>query len=403
MSTTDEADVVETLPVEVSFQSIDGCKQAKQTADALMMMQTTQITAGTRSPARLLQDDAATAAPANAASTATNANHEAIPATRPTKSHFGGLIGSSNALRPFKSPVTRADSPSGGTDIGTPAKRARLNASTPSRSSGLTSTIGALRSSNAASKPFKSPFSKVKTATGDGGATNENQNEACSMTSLQLAAALPALEKKLAMLKSAKRNIAARERALESADNTDRIRELSQKWLIAGREAADDLWSQMKDSYGDDAEQLNANKSVSTFDSGFSNWGWDKPESTAADDKTARLEAALDAMTEEERQSVYRDLDIEEEKGELPTIEQIIAARRSKVKDQPTLFVKAGEYQHGRATEHDDTDDDRDNHDNHDNHDTAEPEEPEEPEIDEGPQAEKATGMARMLQGCGVP
>ena len=217
------------------------------------------------------------------------------------------------------------------------------------------------------------------------------------MTSLQLAAALPALEKKLAMLKSAKRNIAARERALESADNTDRIRELSQKWLIAGREAADDLWSQMKDSYGDDAEQLNANKSVSTFDSGFSNWGWDKPESTAADDKTARLEAALDAMTEEERQSVYRDLDIEEEKGELPTIEQIIAARRSKVKDQPTLFVKAGEYQHGRATEHDDTDDDRDNHD------TAEPEEPEEPEIDEGPRAEKATGMARMLQGCGVP
>ena len=235
----------------------------------------------------------------------------------------GGLLASEKSMKPFRSPMTVRSTHTAS------LSSANMGAETPTKQSlssfPISSNVTIARpkvtpyrpipskSSNSANpalnKPFRSPFASKSISH-----SSPMQSSSSAMSSLQLSTALPAIERRLAMLKNARRHIDAKKKGLETADNTTHILELSQKWLQAGREAAEMLLEITKDHYSE--PQQGGSGGFGEF-GGSSNWGW----ATTDDGSEAirsRMEDDLDDMSERDREKAIRAIDQDEERYPLP-------------------------------------------------------------------------------------
>lgn len=403
------------------------------------------------------------------------------------QTYVGGMLASNKAMKPFRSPMIARKDSTGGIDNGastsTPSKSAATHGTKsllgwPSILAASTSSPGSVSSpvttsqttprpssfapvkmpstpANAAlNKPFKSLFGRtpqISNAENSAQLTaNMLDKDGNPMSSIQLAAALPKLERRLALLKDAKRHRIASEKGLESADNTEHIKELSLKWLEKGREAAEMLYELVKDTmdnYGD------AQNGSSGFGYGFEqdksnngggNWGWDTSdpqaqgtegrrrrtggsswkETGSVDRLRQQVSDAIDSLAEEERKALYEEL--EEEGDDLPDLdpEEAIARLRKKRASSSTYDKKpkrARRDNNDEEVEHDTDnescdeeherkliDDREDVEDNdalsdtaHDEEETAvrSEEDKEDMEIDDDP---TKRGLAKLLIQCGI-
>lgn len=346
----------------------------------------TAANASTPSKASMSSTSVSTATPA----ISTNPSRTAAKG----KTYVGGMLASNKAMKPFRSPlIARKDGIPGTSSIGvgpsnslaTPSKRQSGNSgrsmlgrslSSHSRDEHMTNTtpLPTNRTSrtstsslpsmkapttpaNAAlNKPFKSLFSK--TTQSDPSNSNTDTSSASEMidvdgkpmSSIQLSANLLKLERRLALLKDAKRHRIACEKGLDSADNTDYIKELSLKWLEKGREAAEMLWDLVKDNIDNHQDQKDDSGTRFEFDQHQkqkSNWGWDEAEpstrrrqpgngffqnSTGTIERMReRVSEAIEALTPEEQAAFHEQMQ-EEEEDPLPDADEIIARAKKQAK-----------------------------------------------------------------------
>lgn len=308
--------------------------------------------------------------------------------SRKGQTYVGGMLASNKAMRPFRSPMIarKEGTPNGKVASGSdsvmqtstpskassgngtkvlPGRRSMLSSSTMSHGTSAASPVTSaarapsktlhtsmktgLAGNVALNKPFKSLFSKT---TGEQAIDSDSCGKAAPemididgkpMSIFQLSTSLHKLERRLALLKDAKRHRIARERGLDSADNTDHIRELSTKWLEKGREAAELLWELVKDNM---EAQGNDQHGDSGFGGGFdndknqSNWGWDTSEepakvqsakrrrhygrtswdatNTSIERLREKVSMAIDELPEDERQALYKETEAE---GSLPELD----------------------------------------------------------------------------------
>lgn len=410
------------------------------------------------------------------------------------QTYVGGMLASNKAMRPFRSPmIARKDGGTvhavGTSQISTPSKvpsasgtksilgrKPVVSASTATTDAPVSSPISsssrtALRTSTLASaktntrgnvalnKPFKSLFSRQA-----GKARSEAESSSDDppnmvdidgnvMTSFQLSTSLTKLERRLALLKDAKRHRIACERGLDTADNTDHIRELSAKWLEKGREAAELLWELVKDNM----EAQDSNQHGDTgFGNGFgnektnSNWGWDDSVQSSKGPSARRrrqgdstwqttntverlreeVSLAINELTDEGKEALYDEL---EKEGSLPELDPEMIIERTCGKRSSTSLLnrankrsrlaspKTGGTQHelddndeesasASESEHDvGKDNNRENGEDNDAlsdtaHDYEEPQAEEsredvEMDTEDDP---SARGMAKMLTQCGI-
>ncbi|KAK9895898.1 hypothetical protein P389DRAFT_210745 [Cystobasidium minutum MCA 4210] len=335
------------------------------------------------------------------------------------QTYVGGMLASNKAMKPFRSPVisrkeTNSEE-SSGPSTSTPSKTVSIPGikSALGRTSLLSTSVSASSTSETASSPglagrttFKGPsFTFARTPNTPGNAalnkpfkslvsrkdSTENvsssniadmvDSEGQPMSSIQLAAALPKLERRLALLKDARRHRIASEKGLDTADNTDHIKELSLKWLEKGREAAEMLWALVKDSI--DTSQADAQHGDSGYGFGFekdkphnsSNWAWDTADTQQSRIANGRrngnsfretgtverlrqqVSDAIDALPEEERKAVHEQL--EEEGDDLPDLdpEQLVARLQKKRASSSTNNGRDAKRAH---LEYDDDDDEGD-------------------------------------------
>lgn len=386
----------------------------------------------------------------------------------------GGMLASKKAMKPFRSPIiARKDASALSAEkISTPTKTASSSFSTrrpsllaqsavhadsdgTSHPEASSSSIHRMSTTNfaisnvALNKPFKSLLAKRPNSTSqvDGRSVGEESSSigaTVSMTSLQLSAALPKLERRLALLRDAKRHLQAQERDLDNADNTDHIRELSAKWLEKGREAAEMLWELVKDTMQNGVNGNDDHPFRSEQDSGYNNWGWEdtsaerrqrgastsknaynaRPNPGWLHDKVDRYKQAIqdeiEALDDDDRKELYDTIEAE---GSLPEIDpaKIVPTRKRKrllddqgdTRDGPSSRSIALP---GYATSDDEDmigvdDHQEDEHDHsidndalsptsHDGHSQIEEEEANTvPDASEDP---RNRGMAKMLIQCGI-
>ncbi|KAL7008383.1 hypothetical protein EMMF5_002112 [Cystobasidiomycetes sp. EMM_F5] len=335
---------------------------------------------------------------------------EATPArkvNKPGKHFVGGLLASSSAMKPFRSPLSSTARPSARVTIShdaifdSPLKTTLPKNSTPLRNSAKSALSSSIIGRTTLAKPFKSPI--VKRALDSESPSQPDSavtvGEQPSMTSLQLSSALPSAERRLAILRNAKRHLAAKERGTPSSDNTDHIRELSRKWLVAGREAADMLWNYAKDSNQGDIfnDTLSRSKQSNGFDK---SWGWAGPD-IATETMRDRVTEELQSMTDSERAELYRCVEDDDERHPLPDAVDLINRPSKRARREQTdndaherTFVKAREYDQYEpydestkdyvSSEEGERDDDGKN------------------EEQGGGASQENSGMRRMLMQCGI-
>lgn len=167
-----------------------------------------------------------------------------------------------------------------------------------------------------------------------------------SLSSLQISSTLPALERRLALLKNARRHLAAIAAKSDTADNTQHVRTLSLKWLNAGREAADILFglsghlyvgergfdgklkmeSKTKDGTGNDQQNRGGRRTAA---GGWNDsWGW---SSGSAAEESAFRETSwrqrLEGLSKEERKETLEAMEQEErEEGTLPDVASLLSS-----------------------------------------------------------------------------
>jgi hypothetical protein len=344
----------------------------------------------------------------------------------PSRTLVGGLIASSKSMKPFRSPLSgRPSNHSIPTSSATPSKVTSSSsdnlarpAVTPFRNPASLNTPSVARRSSAASsisalnKPFRSPVvSRAGATTSKQDAAEINEDAASSnMTSFQLSTALPALERRLALLKNAKRLLAAREQNEDVADNTAHIKVLSKKWLAAGREAADMLYDLTKDAYDNldnderqrNGRTLNNNnrKSNNGYQQQSNGWGWDTKNEQ--EEKQARIKAEMDKMDDEQLDEYIQSIDREEERDPLPDISDL------KGKDTKKRSSTAGsgdhDYERRKKARLEEQENERDREDvEYNSPPPANREEDEEEVSDSEPIDDPLQrGMARMLTQTGI-
>ena len=204
------------------------------------------------------------------------------------------------------------------------------------------------------------------------------------------------------MLKNAKRHLQAKEKGLETADNTTHILELSLKWLNAGREAAEILWALTKDYYAESGENEVGGFGGSSFNNtafggGTSNWGW------AAEDEgeniRRNIEEELGSLSEKDRAEANKAIDDDEERDPLRDI-SIESGKRTKSVAVDASYDSSREdgAKIARLDEMRSATDDR----------ARRREEEEEVEVvsqdenDDDLEVLSSRGMARMLTQCGI-
>ena len=270
------------------------------------------------------------------------------PKPRPgSKTLVGGLLASNGTMKPFRSPVIRAPRPANPADTPTRPSTNSSSSATPRSapaSSSRTKTITSSRpittsfrapSVSALNKPFVSPVVRGSSAP-SGGVSDASTLPESTMSSFQLANALFALERRLANLKNAKRYTTAMEKGAQTSDNTAHIRELSEKWLHAGREAADMLYALTKDQM-DDEQSARGTSGNGRFgyDSPDDNrgkkrsgWGWDTLEKQT-NAYTDNIKRQVEELSAEEREQLSRDMEAEDERDPLPADTAEILSRSS--------------------------------------------------------------------------
>ncbi|CAD6581122.1 MAG: hypothetical protein CYPHOPRED_001489 [Cyphobasidiales sp. Tagirdzhanova-0007] len=333
-------------------------------------------------------------------------------AQKPSNTLIGGLLASDKSLKPFRSPMTGRARNLANFELCKSVEETPTKASSSSLASNAqissasrpvvtpyrppSSTIATARRVN---KPFRSPFTS-KTVTKD---TNVSASlNGSPRSSLQLSLALPALEHRLVMLKNAKRHLQAKEKGLETADNTTHILELSLKWLNAGREAAEILWALTKDYYAESGENEVGGFGGSSFNNtafggGTSNWGW------AAEDEgeniRRNIEEELGSLSEKDRAEANKAIDDDEERDPLRDI-SIESGKRTKSVAVDASYDSSREdgAKIARLDEMRSATDDR----------ARRREEEEEVEVvsqdenDDDLEVLSSRGMARMLTQCGI-
>lgn len=251
------------------------------------------------------------------------------------------------------------------------------------------------------------------------------------MTSIQLATALPSLERRLASLKQAKRILNAIKNGQDTSDNTEHNALLSSKWLQAGRDASEILWGLTKDNY----QAMDGNPGFGGTSWGFdegrtsrkssSNWGWATP---VPDDSSKRFREAVEEeikrMSPEDREAVFKETDEDDEKNPLPDSpvgsEQHHDDGTSRVRSHDPSAKRIGSSNittssnrtsnASRPSKRARTEDfgQGDDYYSHESHEEQHDEQPEEERSDfeedvasQEDQPEKR-GMARMLMQCGI-
>lgn len=377
----------------------------EETGSAKLSSTTVPVTVENDEPSHVADDQPETASTANvdtpSKSTSSTIATTSTPSTLPRlhrnstkgQTYVGGMLASNKAMKPFRSPmIARKDSTSGadnGASTSTPSKSTATNGTKsllgrPSILAASTSSPGSVSSPVTTSRPTPRPssFAPVKKPSTPANAalnkafkslfgrtsqTGNGENSAQltidmldtdgnPMSSIQLAAALPKLERRLALLKDAKRHRIASEKGLESADNTEHIKELSLKWLEKGREAAEMLYELVKDSMNTHGDAQNGDSGFGygseqdKSNNGGGNWGWDTSdpqaqvsagrrrrkggsswkETGSVDRLRQQVSDAIDSLPEEERKALYQEL--EEEGDDLPDLdpEEAMARLRKK-------------------------------------------------------------------------